>query len=131
MKTGVKIIINKSLRGNIEKASKTKVKLIQDMENLNELVCKHPFNSQGYEFDIPLLDADFVTDDTGTGFVHVAPSHGQDDYELASKNGIEAPFMIDDEGKYLPNVKIFSGKKVYNNDGSYGCLLYTSDAADE
>ena len=120
MKTGVKIIINKSLRANIEKASKTKVKLIQDMENLNELVCKHPFNSQGYEFDIPLLDADFVTDDTGTGFVHVAPSHGQDDYELASKNGIEAPFMIDDEGKYLPNVKIFSGKKVYNNDGSYG-----------
>ena len=90
------------------------------MENLNELVCKHPFNSLGYEFDIPLLDADFVTDDTGTGFVHVAPSHGQDDYELASKNGIEAPFMIDDEGKYLPNVKIFSGKKVYNDDGSYG-----------
>ena len=120
VKTGEKIIINKSLRGNIEKASKTKVKLIQDMENLNELVCKHPFNSLGYEFDIPLLDADFVTDDTGTGFVHVAPSHGQDDYELASKNGIEAPFMIDDEGKYLPNVKIFSGKKVYNDDGSYG-----------
>ena len=120
MKTGEKIIINKSLRGNIEKASKTKVKLIQDMENLNELICKHPFNSQGYEFDIPLLDADFVTDDTGTGFVHIAPSHGQDDYELASKNGIEAPFMIDAEGKYLPNVKIFSGKKVYNNDGSYG-----------
>ena len=31
-------------------------------------------------------------------FVHIAPSHGQDDYDLASKNGIEAPFMIDDEG---------------------------------
>ena len=119
-KTGEKIIINKSLRENIEKASKTKVKLVQDMENLDELICKHPLNSEGYEFDIPLLDADFVTDDAGTGFVHIAPSHGQDDYELASKNGIEAPFMIDDEGKYLPNVKIFSGKKVYNNDGSYG-----------
>ena len=52
--------------------------------------------------------------------MHIAPSHGQDDYDLASKNGIEAPFMIDDEGVYLPSVKIFAGKKVYDDDGSYG-----------
>ena len=62
---------------------------------------------------------EFVTDETGTGFVYIAPSHGRDDYDLASKNGIETPFMIDDEGVYLPSVKIFAGKKVYD-DGSYG-----------
>ena len=61
-----------------------------------------------------------MTDETGTGFVHIAPSHGQDDYDLASKNGIEAPFMIDDEGVYLPSVKFFAGKRVYEDDGSYG-----------
>jgi len=119
-KIGEKIIINNSLKDNLESASKAKIKFIQNVDEIENLICKHPFNSLGYEFDIPLLEGEFVTDETGTGFVHIAPSHGQDDYELASKNGIEAPFMIDDEGVYLPNVKIFAGKKVYEDDGSYG-----------
>ena len=119
-KIGEKIIINNSLKDNLENASKAKIKFIQNVDEIENLICKHPFNSLGYEFDIPLLEGEFVTDETGTGFVHIAPSHGQDDYELASKNGIEAPFMIDDEGVYLPNVKIFAGKKVYEDDGSYG-----------
>ena len=97
-----------------------KINLIQNIDEIEKLVCQHPFNSLGYDFDIPLLEGEFVTDETGTGFVHIAPSHGQDDYDLASKNGIEAPFMIDDEGVYLPSVKIFAGKKVYDDDGSYG-----------
>ena len=119
-KIGEKIIINNSLKDNLESASKAIIKFIQNVDEIENLICKHPFNSLGYEFDIPLLEGEFVTDETGTGFVHIAPSHGQDDYELASKNGIEAPFMIDDEGVYLPNVKIFAGKKVYEDDGSYG-----------
>ena len=119
-KIGEKIIINNSLKDNLESASKAKIEFIQNVDEIENLICKHPFNSLGYEFDIPLLEGEFVTDETGTGFVHIAPSHGQDDYELASKNGIEAPFMIDDEGVYLPNVKIFAGKKVYEDDGSYG-----------
>ena len=119
-KIGEKIIINNSLKENLENASKTKINLIQNVDEIEKLVCQHPFNSLGYDFDIPLLEGEFVTDETGTGFVHIAPSHGQDDYDLASKNGIEAPFMIDDEGVYLPSVKIFAGKKVYDDDGSYG-----------
>ena len=117
---GEKIILNTSLYESVESAAKVSLKFIQEVKNLEKLKCKHPFYSLGYEFDVPLLEGDFVTEDTGTGFVHVAPSHGQDDYELATKKGIDAPFMLDDEGVFLPNVKIFSGKRVYKEDGTDG-----------
>ena len=117
---GEKIILNTSLYKSVESAAKVSLKFIQEIKNLEKLKCRHPFYSLGYEFDVPLLEGDFVTEDTGTGFVHVAPSHGQDDYELATKKGIDAPFMLDDEGVFLPNVKIFSGKRVYKEDGSDG-----------
>ena len=117
---GEKIILNTSLYESVESAAKVSLKFIQEIKNLEKLKCRHPFYSLGYEFDVPLLEGDFVTEDTGTGFVHVAPSHGQDDYELATKKGIDAPFMLDDEGVFLPNVKIFSGKRVYKEDGSDG-----------
>ena len=42
----------------------------------------HPLRYSGYDFKVPLLDGDHVTDDTGTGFVHTAPSHGADDYNI-------------------------------------------------
>src|SRR5690606_19353129 len=38
-------------------------------------VCAHPLRGRGYDFDVPLLPADFVTMDQGTGFVHIAPGH--------------------------------------------------------
>ncbi len=115
-----KIIINSALAESIESAAKVKLNFIEEVKDLEEITCKHPFFSQGYDFDVPLLEADFVTDDTGTGFVHIAPSHGQDDYDLATKNGIDAPFMLDNEGVFLPNVRLFRGKRVYNADGSNG-----------
>ncbi len=47
------------------------------------LVCDHPLSAMGYSFEVPLLDGDHVTDDTGTGFVHTAPGHGADDYNIS------------------------------------------------
>ena len=43
-------------------------------------VAAHPLRGQGYDFDVPLLPADYVTTEQGTGFVHTAPGHGADDY---------------------------------------------------
>ena len=40
----------------------------------------------GYDFHVPMLDGDHVTDDTGTGFVHTAPGHGADDYIVWMQN---------------------------------------------
>ncbi len=47
-------------------------------------ICKHPLYKEGYAFEVPLLEGDFVSTEQGTGFVHVAPGHGEDDFELRS-----------------------------------------------
>src|SRR5579864_444811 len=54
-------------------------------------ICRHPLSGQGYDFPVPLLPASFVTTEQGTGFVHIAPGHGADDYELGTRHGIEVP----------------------------------------
>ena len=105
-----------SLSESVEKASKSELKFIREIKDLEKISCLHPFHSIGYDFKVPLLEADFVADDTGTGFVHVAPSHGQDDYELAIKNNIDIPFTIDDEGINLQSMGFLAGKRVYNED---------------
>ena len=53
-------------------------------------ILRHPLAAlDGYwDYEVPMLEGDFVTDDAGTGFVHMAPSHGADDYELFVKNGL-------------------------------------------
>ena len=80
----------------------------------------HPLRGQGYDFTVPLLPADFVTEDQGTGFVHIAPSHGEDDFYLGKAHGIEVPRTMDEEGRYLPAVPLFAGKVVYTSDGKPG-----------
>jgi isoleucyl-tRNA synthetase len=117
---GEKIIVNMSLSESVEKASNSELKFLREIKDLGKISCLHPFHSVGYDFKVPLLEADFVADDTGTGFVHVAPSHGQDDYELAIKNNIDIPFTIDDEGIYLQSMGFLAGKRVYNEDGTSG-----------
>ena len=59
------------------------------LEDISNIVCNHPFHNSGYEFDVNLYHADFVTLEQGTGFVHIAPGHGADDYILGITNNIE------------------------------------------
>ncbi len=53
---------------------------------LAAMVCAHPLRRLGYGFVVPLLEGDHVTEDAGTGFVHTAPSHGREDFELWTAN---------------------------------------------
>ncbi len=55
---------------------------------------------------MPLLPADYVTEDAGTGFVHTAPGHGEDDFALGVRHGIEVPRTLDDEGVFYPSVAL-------------------------
>ena len=65
-------------------------------ENLSKLQYQHPFcNRTG-----KLFAADFVTSDTGTGFVHIAPGHGLDDYNLGRQNGLPIYSPVNDDGKF-------------------------------
>ncbi len=86
---GSRYIIAKALAKVFADAAKISIEFVQDVyaEAFVEAVCSHPFAGTipGYEFDVPLLDGDHVTDDTGTGFVHTAPGHGRDDYDIWTK----------------------------------------------
>ncbi|MGO4566644.1 isoleucine--tRNA ligase [Rhizobium sp. 2YAF20] len=78
-------------------------------EELGAITCAHPLASLGYDFKVPLLDGDHVTDDAGTGFVHTAPGHGREDFDawMSEARNLEArgisakiPFTVDDAGFY-------------------------------
>ncbi|MBD1150777.1 isoleucine--tRNA ligase [Pelagibacterales bacterium SAG-MED25] len=82
-------------------------------KDLKDTICKHPFFNLGYEYDIPMLEARFVTTEQGTGIVHCAPSHGPDDFNLCLNNGIKAIETVDGDGKYTSNVQLFEGNHIF------------------
>jgi len=71
--------------------------------------CQHPF----YERESVILLGEHVTLEAGTGCVHTAPGHGQEDYELALKEGLEIYNPVDNHGKYLQNLEFFGGQFVF------------------
>jgi isoleucyl-tRNA synthetase len=83
-------------------------------------IARHPLHDQGYDFPVPLLPAGFVTIDQGTGFVHIAPGHGADDFELGRQFGVDAPQTVAGDGTYFPHVPLFAGKHVYWPNGKTG-----------
>ena len=76
-------------------------------------ICNHPYLDLGYDYDIPMLEARFVTTDQGTGIVHCAPSHGPDDFNLCLNHGIKAIETVDGDGKYTKNVALFEGTHIF------------------
>ena len=97
---------------------------IKDFKNLKKFkgkelkgtICKHPFFDLGYKYDIPMLEARFVTTEQGTGIVHCAPSHGPDDFNLCINNGIKAVETVDGDGKYTNNVALFEGIHIFKSN---------------
>lgn len=83
-------------------------------------VARHPLAGQGYDFAVPLLAGDFVSDEDGSGFVHIAPGHGEDDFLLGVKYGVEVPQTVGPDGVYYPHVPLFAGKTVYWPTGKAG-----------
>ena len=83
-------------------------------------ICRHPLHGQGYDADRPLLAGHFVTTEMGTGFVHIAPSHGADDYELGVANGFEPEETVDEDGRYTALVPLFEGLETYTSTGKKG-----------
>ena len=78
--------------------------------------CFHPLRELDpyYDFEnrVPLLKAGFVEVDTGSGFVHIAPGHGADDWELGIANDIAVPDTVGPEGEFFDRVGLFAGMKV-------------------
>ncbi len=76
-------------------------------------ICSHPFKNLGYDYDIPMLEARFVTTEQGSGIVHCAPSHGPDDFNLCLNNNIKALETVDDDGRYTKNIPNFEGIHIF------------------
>ncbi|WP_440618983.1 isoleucine--tRNA ligase [Candidatus Pelagibacter sp. HIMB1493] len=111
-----KIVIAQALLGSVIKECGIKnykeIKKFKGKE-LKDTICNHPFLNLGYETEIPMLEARFVTTEQGTGIVHCAPSHGPDDFNLCLNNGIKAIETVDGDGKYTNNVKLFEGIHIF------------------
>ncbi|MBN1652890.1 MAG: isoleucine--tRNA ligase [Deltaproteobacteria bacterium] len=69
-------------------------------KDLAGIIAKHPFVDR----DSPLLPADFVTLETGTGLVHIAPGHGADDYRLGQQYGLETFAPVDEDARFTDDV---------------------------
>ena len=73
----------------------------------------HPLRGRGYDFDVPVLAADFVTTDAGTGFVHIAPNAGEEDFVLGRQHDIEVADTVGADGTFNAWVPLFAGVHVY------------------
>jgi isoleucyl-tRNA synthetase len=121
-KAGDRLIVADRLAADVAAAAK-----IADWVRLRAvdptgLIARHPLHAldPGYAFDVPLLPGDHVTDDAGTGFVHTAPGHGQDDYQVWLDTGHSRdsiPDTVDPDGAYYPHVPLFAGLKVLETEG--------------
>ncbi|HSF63694.1 MAG TPA: isoleucine--tRNA ligase [Paracoccaceae bacterium] len=94
-------------------------------EELGALVLAHPFRGiEGgageWDYDVPMLPGDHVTDDAGTGFVHTAPSHGDDDYQLGQKFGLPMTYNVEPDGSYRADLPLFGGQPIILPDGKEG-----------
>ncbi|MDB5650894.1 MAG: ileS [Hyphomicrobiales bacterium] len=130
-KVGDKYILANKLADAVAASAKITLAHVAEVsaDILKTIVCAHPLAHLGYDFPIPLLDGDHVTDDAGTGFVHTAPSHGREDFEIWMANGrqltergIETriPFTIDDDSVYTSEAPGFEGKRVITAKGEKG-----------
>ena len=123
--TGEKMVLADALAEQVKRDARieewTRLRDVK-ADDLCGVICKHPFNGQGYDFDVPLLAGDHVTEEAGTGFVHTAPGHGQDDYFIWVENfgAKEIPDTVNEEGVYYDHVPLFAGKFVLTRQGKEG-----------
>jgi isoleucyl-tRNA synthetase len=101
-------------------------------DELTGLTCAHPLREAGlggYDFDIPLLEGDHVTEEAGTGFVHTAPGHGREDFEvwMDNRKALEArginsaiPYTVDENGAFTGDAPGFEGARVIDDKGKKG-----------
>ena len=85
---GKKIVVATDLVNSVtEKCNLKNFKILKNFHGkfLKDTICEHPFNKLGFDYNVPLLDANFVNLEQGTGLVHCAPSHGPDDFNLLLK----------------------------------------------
>src|SRR5215213_1218086 len=130
-KVGDRFVIADKLAGDVFTAAR-----VAGFERVKEVLpvmierCAHPFRglegANGYwDFEVPVLPADYVTEEAGTGFVHTAPGHGADDYNTFVKHKAvfescgtpQVPHTVSPDSSYYPDVPFFAGERIYDDRG--------------
>ncbi|HVV27858.1 MAG TPA: isoleucine--tRNA ligase [Rhizomicrobium sp.] len=128
-RTGENLLLADTLAEQVAKHAKAVLSRVRDVpaDELKGVVAAHPLRSLGYGFDVPLLAGAHVTADTGTGFVHTAPGHGEDDFELMvsldrdyPRKNPDAFSLVLPDGSYAPEVPAFAGKRILTPEGKDG-----------
>jgi isoleucyl-tRNA synthetase len=129
-KVGEKFVLADKLATEVFKAARVETyERIGDFFPTSEVICSHPLHGKGYDFQVPLLSGDHVTDDTGAGFVHTAPGHGREDFDVWMDNARELaarginttiPYTVDENGAFTDQAPGFAGKRVINDKGEKG-----------
>ena len=123
---GERLILADVLAEQTAKNAKITLKRVHPVDP-NGLMCRHPFDGKGYDFSVPVLPGDHVTADTGTGFVHTAPGHGEEDFALLTglnrnytRENPDAFGVVKEDGSFAANVPIFAGKRILTPEGKDG-----------
>ncbi|WP_323010119.1 isoleucine--tRNA ligase [Paracoccus sp. (in: a-proteobacteria)] len=127
-KSGELLVLADPLAETVRQAAK-----IEDWERVHDvtatdlegLMLSHPLRGvEGaageWDYDVPMLPGEHVTEDAGTGFVHTAPSHGDDDYQLGLKYKLPMTYNVEPDGSYRTDLPLFGGQAIIGPDGKEG-----------
>ncbi|HEY3031880.1 MAG TPA: isoleucine--tRNA ligase, partial [Bradyrhizobium sp.] len=127
---GDRLVLADKLAEEVMKTAKVEAFVrIHDVDPSQIGHASHPLKGKGYDFQVPALAGDHVTDDTGTGFVHTAPGHGREDFDVWTSNARELearginttiPYTVDENGAFTEQAPGFTGKRVINDKGEKG-----------
>ncbi|MEK9849408.1 MAG: isoleucine--tRNA ligase [Candidatus Puniceispirillum sp.] len=126
-KVGDRLVVAKDLADSVMAAtgiSDSKQAAAVMGHELAGTITAHPMAGHGYDYDVPLLAGSHVTTEQGTGFVHIAPGHGVEDYELAHlKHGIAVPDSVGEDGVILDNLPHFGGMHVLRDNAKIADIM--------
>ncbi|RGP38445.1 isoleucine--tRNA ligase [Pseudotabrizicola alkalilacus] len=127
-KAGERIVVADALAEGVMKSAKvegfTRLRDVTAVE-MEGVFLAHPYRGIAdgngeWDFDVPLLPGDHVTDDAGTGFVHTAPSHGDDDYQMGLKFQLPMTYNVEADGSYRTDLPVFGGQAILTAEGKEG-----------
>jgi len=114
-----KIVVASKLIESITKSCEiTNYKVLKTFKGKDFIgtICSHPFVKMNFDHEVPMLDAQFVNLEQGTGIVHCAPSHGPDDFNLCLKNNIPSLYTVDNAGLYTKEIPYFVNIHIFKAD---------------
>lgn len=136
-RVGERYLLSEALADDVARQAKLTLEKVRSVshDELGDLTCGHPLRALGYGFVVPMLPGNHVTHETGTGFVHTAPGHGTDDFELWTNSSARlaaldvdgtVPFVVGDDGYFTDAARGFGpssadgAARVFDDRGEKG-----------